>query len=753
MATEVLNYIHDLIKKDFDSNRRIITFDEYISYLASNPKQQTRGSAQYLLDMMEHFGKEPLTDPLETKGKKSSKSAEASIYHFKLFDLPIAGLAPKLIGHENVQTFIYQTLKSFIRQGINNRLILLHGPNGSAKSTIVRAFMGGMERYSLTSDGAVYTYNWVFPLEKSTKSGLGLGTSPHKESPGSFANLSDEEVSARIPCDLKDHPLLLIPLEHRQALLEKILGPEKGKEIWDNLFNFLSRGDLCQRCKLIFNNLLGANSGDYRKVLRHIQVERYFYSHRYRSGLVTVEPQMHVDAQYNQLTLDKRIQSLPVSLQNLNFFTLSGDLIEGNRGIIEYSDLLKRPVDTFKYLLGACETGSVNIGPSIAYFDTVMLGSTNALQLDAFKEFPDFSSFKARIELIRVPYLLRIHQEAEIYTPLLPQFSGEKHVSPHVEWTLALWAVLTRIKKPNSINYPPNISSIISNLTPLEKAKLYDHGEMPDRLSPDDRKLLKTNLLSLRDEYTNIPYYEGRLGASVREIKSILFDAIQNPSFDCLSPLAVLHELEKFVKNVSEYDFLKQDVKDGFHDAKEFIQIVRNEYLNIINLEFRDCMGLYDSNQWEDFLKKYITHLSNQMKKEKIKNPITGRTEKPDQTLIQEFESIVGAPKSEQDLDTFRKNIISQIGAWTLDNPSQEVNYSKVFPQYWRKLENHFFDSQKPMITKMYNALQVYGTEEEDQNSEGSKLARQTLKTMQTKLGYCEKCASAVISFLMSKKY
>ena len=61
------------------------------------------------------------------------------------------------------------------------------------------------------------------------------------------------------------------------------------------------------------------------------------------------------------------------------------------------------------------------------------------------------------------------------------------------------------------------------------------------------------------------------MGASAREIKSILFDAAQNPEFPCLSPLAALRELEEFVKRVSEYEFLKQDVKDGFHDASEFI--------------------------------------------------------------------------------------------------------------------------------------------------------------------------------------
>src|SRR5690606_9778567 len=119
------------------------------------------------------------------------------------------------------------------------------------------------------------------------------------------------------------------------------------------------------------------------------------------------------------------------------------------------------------------------------YLDTVMIASSNELQLDAFKEFPDFNSFKARFKLIRVPYLLRYSQEEEIYSLLVPQFAGDKHISPHVPWTLALWAILTRLKKPNSINYPPNLSTLISALTPIEKARLYNSGEMPVHLTPD----------------------------------------------------------------------------------------------------------------------------------------------------------------------------------------------------------------------------------------------------------------------------
>ncbi len=619
---------------------------------------------------------------------------------------------------------------------------------------MIHSIMAGLESYSKLSSGSLYTLNWVFPLERYTKGHIGINTyAASPESLTSYARIPEEEIAARIPCDLKDHPLLIIPQEQRKPFLEQLLGKAQAEELWNHLPQYLSKGDLCHRCKEIFDVLITSNGGDFKKILMNIQVERIYFARRYRKGLVTIEPQLHVDAQYQQLSINKNLGSLPPSLQSLNLFTLTGDLVDGNRGLVEYSDLLKRPVDSFKYLLSACETGAINIGNTIAYLDALLLGSANEIQLDAFKEFPDFTSFKARIELIRVPYLLRTSDEQEIYESQLQQIAGEKHVTPHVSWTLALWAILTRLKKPNSINFPSNVSSLIAALRPMDKAKILDNGELPGNLSPEERKVLRASVGRLRDEYTNVPYYEGRMGASARELKTVLFDAAQNPEFTCLSPLAVLREIEELTKRTSEYDFLKQDVKDGYHNAVEFIQLVRTEYISRIDREVRDSIGIYDSAQWEDFLKKYVTQISVVLKKEKIKNPMTGRMEDPDFTLIAEFEKIVEAPEESKEKDAFRKSIISQIGVWSLDHPKESMSYARVFPDFWKKLEKHYFASQKSLLAKMSDALLVYDTDGLDPSSEGGILARQTVENMKSKLGYCQACAREVITFLMQQRY
>ncbi len=76
-----------------------------------------------------------------------------------------------------------------------------------------------------------------------------------------------------------------------------------------------------------------------------------------------------------------------------------------------------------------------------------------------------------------------------------------------------------------------------------------------------------------------------------------------------------------------------------------------------------------------------------------------------------------------------------------------------MFPEFWRKLEKHFFETQRALLTKMADALAHYGGEHFDPNSEGGRLAQKTIDHMVQKKGYTPDSASEVIRFLMKSKY
>ena len=134
--------------------------------------------------------------------------------------------------------------------------------------------------------------------------------------------------------------------------------------------------------------------------------------------------------------MDRSLASLPPALQSLTLYEYQGELVDGNRGVIDFADLLKRPLESYKYLLGTVEQGRVSLDVASLELDTVFIGSSNEGYLAAFKEIPEFQSFKGRMELVRVPYLLDYRVEQRIYEAQIRAAHAEsgRHVAPHVAW-------------------------------------------------------------------------------------------------------------------------------------------------------------------------------------------------------------------------------------------------------------------------------------------------------------------------------
>ena len=91
------------------------------------------------------------------------------------------------------------------------------------------------------------------------------------------------------------------PRANRARLLEQAFKDMKDEPSARDFIvpDVILEGELCHKCRRIFTALMSVNHGDYLKVLRHVQVERFYISRRYQTGTMTVEPQMSVDAQGN----------------------------------------------------------------------------------------------------------------------------------------------------------------------------------------------------------------------------------------------------------------------------------------------------------------------------------------------------------------------------------------------------------------------------------------------------------------------
>ncbi|MBN2493944.1 MAG: serine protein kinase PrkA [Deltaproteobacteria bacterium] len=733
----------DEIQAHYSTEGQPLGFEEYLRIFFEQPTRQLRGAAHYIRDTFDYFGTREIQTPAGNRKR------------FRLFDAAFQDGVGRVAGQEEPQGKIYRLLENFVRTGRVNRLILLHGPNGSAKTSIIRAIVAGMEHYSSTEEGSLYHYRWIFPSEEIARGQIGFGdaASEQHHEQESYAHLPAEAIDAVLPCGMKDHPLLLVPIEKRLALFEQLRLDGCIPEDF-TIPDVLLRGDLCPQCRKIHDALLAAYSGDCAQVLRHVQVQRLILSGRYRRGVATVEPQLHVDAGEQQMTASRDLSSLPPAIAHLNLFGLAGPLVDANRGLLEYNDLLKRPIDSFKYLLVTCESGQVTLDRSNLFLDAVILGSTNEMMLESFKSYADFASFKGRLELVRVPYLRRTSDENQIYTDQVPAGSLDRHLAPHTLELASLWAVMTRLRRPDPSGLESKeLKQAVRDLNPLEKALLYDRGEAPGRLSSSAARELVSALADLY-EWPGQDY-EGISGASAREVRMLLMNAAQAPDKSCVTPLGMLAEIRNLMKDKTVFAFLQRKPEGDYMDQDKILDLIEEHYLDILEEEAAEAMGLVAESSYRNLLDRYISHVNAYLKKESLLDPVTRKSIPADEKLMKEVESVV--KPDDEDEAAFRKQLISQIGAFALEAgkagaPVGKPDYAKVFPRIYDRLKDDFVEKRETLIRRNFTQYLAW-LDKEDLDARDEQMARQMNDSLVERFGYCRHCAAEALSFLMSRRF
>jgi len=513
------------------------------------------------------------------------------------------------------------------------------------------------------------------------------------------------------------------------------------------------RGDLCTRCRSIFDSLLNTHGGDVAEVLRHVQVERFYLSRRYRMGAVSVEPQMSVDGWSRPVTADRSYAQLPISLQSVVLHEAGGSLVDANRGVLEFNDLLKRPVEAFKYLLASTELQNASLEFMTVYLDTVMLATSNETHLDAFKAYPDWQSFKGRMELVTAPYLLRFSDEIQIYRDIIKRTVLDRHIAPHAVEVAARFALLTRLEPPEPSAYPPNVRDLVTELRPSEKLRLYDDGGVPDRLNTQQARELRRIIPDLHKERESQTEYEGRYGASAREIRGVLMGAAHNKAHTCLSPLSVIHELRQLVKETSVYEWLGRERKRGYRDSPAFVEEVERWHLDRVDEEVRGAMGLVEDQSTLDHFERYIRNITAWVKGEKLMDPHTKQMREPDRDLLRQIEEVL-LPRGD-DEGGFRRSMIATIGAASLDKPSGEKpDYKDIFRVQLKRLTDDFYDKRRRQVRHIaQNYLKVVHGEARELDAREKEQVDSMVARLRDQSGYCEGCAAETVGYLVKKRY
>jgi serine protein kinase len=606
------------------------TFEEYIQIVEKRP-QVARTAFQRVYDMIISYGSESYMD-----GKR-----KVTRYHF--FDDPFDDGHDAIFGLDISLQKMVSFLKSAAkRYGTEKRVLLLHGPVGSSKSTVARLIKKGFENYAKTPEGALYSYTWL--IKK-----------------GDFPEMIID--MDEFPCPMNQDPLQLIPHEFREEVAKKLnLNNKNGHEI-------KIEGDLNPACRQIFSALMKHYHGDWTKVIKHVKCRRVNISERDRVGIGTFQPKDEKNQDSTELTGDVNYRRIAQygSDSDPRAFNFDGEFNIANRGIIEFVEVLKLDVAFLYDLLGASQEHKIKPKKfPQTDIDEVIIGHTNEPEYKKLQNNEFMEALRDRTVKIDIPYITKWSEEIKIYKK---DYSRKrikaKHVAPHTLEMAAMWAVLTRLEEPKK-----------ANLTPMQKLKLYDGKSLPG--------YTEENIRELRKEAVR----EGMEGISPRYVQDKISNALvddRNPT--SINPFMVLNELEAGLKHHSLIS--NEEIKKKY---RELIGIVKQEYEDIVKNEVQRAICA-DEDAIAKLCANYIDNVKAHTQNEKVRNQFTGSDDEPDERLMRAIEDKIDIPESRK--DDFRREIMNYIGALAVDKKT--FNY-KTNERLYKALELKLFEDQKDSI-------------------------------------------------------
>ncbi len=600
------------------------SFSDYLSLVQKNPKI-TRTAFQRLYDMLISYGTEEYQEYKE------------KLVKYKFFDDPIDNGRDAIYGLERALMKFVNLFNSAARgYGTEKRVFLLHGPVGSAKSTIVRLLKKGIEAYSRTQEGALYSFSW---------------------------EVEDENGTHFDKCPMHEEPLHLIPEDFRGKVMDEL---NQDKPV-DERVNIL--GELCPFCRQTYLEKNHEYDGDWGKIIDDVKIRRLILSEKDRVGIGTFQPKDEKNQDSTELTGDINYRKIALygSDSDPRAFNFDGELNIANRGLVEFIEVLKLDVAFLYDLLGASQEHKIKPKKfAQTDIDEVIIGHTNEPEYKKLQSNEFMEALRDRTVKIDVPYITKLSNEIKIYEK---DYDKEKirgkHIAPHTFELASMWAVLTRLEDPKK-----------AQLTLMQKLKLYDGKSLPG--------FTEDNIKELRLETVR----EGMEGISPRYIQDKISNAlVSDEGGTCVNPFMVLNELEEGLRHHSLVT--REDQRKRY---RELLSDVKEEYEDIVKTEVQRAIAA-DEEALVRLCGNYIDHLKAYTQKEKVRNKYTGADEEPDERLMRSIEQKIDIPESRK--DDFRREIMNYIGALALEGKTFDYRSNE---RLQKALELKLFEDQKDSI-------------------------------------------------------
>ena len=404
-------------------------------------------------------------------------------------------------------------------------------------------------------------------------------------------------------------------------------------------------------------------------------------------GLAKTEPGDENNQDISTLVGKVDIRKLEhFSQDDTDAYSYSGGLCRANQGLLEFVEMFKAPIKVLHPLLTATQEGNYvgteALGP--IPFQGVILAHSNESEWQAFRNNKNNEAFLDRINVIKVPYSLRVTEEGQIYEKLLAssELSGAP-CAPETLDMLARFSVLTRLREHENSNI-------------YSKLRVYDG----DKLKDTDPKAKS------HQEYRDAAGIdEGMDGISTRFAYKVLSETFNFDTDEVAAdPVHLMYVLENAIK------------REQFPDEveKKYLDFIKSElsarYADFIGKEIQkaylESYGEYGQNLFD----RYISYADAWIEDQDFKDADTGQL--LDRATLDAELSKIEKPAGIANPKDFRNEVVKfalrarannegQNPRWTSYEKLRNVIEKRMFSQVEDLLPVISFDSKKDSDTEL----------------------------------------------------
>ncbi|MDA8065210.1 MAG: PrkA family serine protein kinase [Thermaerobacter sp.] len=503
-----------------------------------------------------------------------------------------------------------------------------------------------------------------------------------------FSRTPEGAIYAIRDCPMHEEPLHLVP-----PLLRPELEERHGLKI---------EGSLCPSCRLMLEERYGGR-------IEEVPVRRIFLSEEERIGIGTFTPSDPKSQDIADLTGSVDFATIGEygSESDPRAYRFDGELNKANRGIMEFQEMLKLDEKFLWNLLSLSQEGNFKAGRfALISADEMIVAHTNEAEYRSFIANRRNEALHSRIIVMPIPYNLRVSDEVRIYEKLIRQSDlVDVHIAPYALRTAAIFSVLSRLKESKK-----------QGVDLLKKMRLYDGEELPEYKEKD--------VAELEAEVEG----EGMDGVDPRYVINRISAALVRSDARCINALDVLRSLKE---GLDQHPSITREERDRLLN---FIAMARKEYDEMAKREVQRAFVYSYEESMRTLLNNYLDNVEAYCNWQKVRDPITGEEQNPDEQLMRSIEEQIGV--SENQKKSFREEILIRLSTYA--RKGKNFDY-RSHERLREAIEKKLFADLKDVV-KITTSTK---TPDEQQ----LKKVNEVVARLVAEQGYCATCANELLRY------